>query len=109
MALSVFRRALPRMGSRSAPTGYRVPVAHVLLCSGFIAAGLAAVLRPAGVAKAMIDARVSSIRRTSLLNQHRVDREVRVFDNPSSLALQVWIVRGIGTAMVVGGVIGIVS
>jgi hypothetical protein len=57
----------------------------------------------------MIDVRVSSTRRASLLNQRRVDRAVRAFDNPSSLALQVWVVRGLGTMMAVGGVIGLFS
>jgi hypothetical protein len=80
-----------------------------LLCSAFVAAGLAIVVRPSGVAKAIIDVRVASTRRASLLNQPRVDREVRAFDNPRSLALQVWIVRGYGTMMVGGGVIGLFS
>jgi hypothetical protein len=57
----------------------------------------------------MIDVRVSSTRRASLLNQRRVDRDVRAFDNPSSLALQGWVVRGLGTMLAVGGVIGLFS
>jgi hypothetical protein len=81
------------------------------LVGGVVAlvAGLAIVASARSLAGALLNGRTTALRRNSLLNQERVDREIRSFDNPQSLVVEIWLVRGFGLFCMVGGLWALVS
>ncbi|MCW2993306.1 MAG: hypothetical protein JWQ18_801 [Conexibacter sp.] len=60
------------------------------------------------VARGVIDARATAVRRGSLLNEGRVDREVEAIDNPRAERLELGLVAAVGVLLVVGAVIAAV-
>jgi hypothetical protein len=53
--------------------------------------------------------RADAVRSGSLLNAERAERQVESFDNPRSLALEVWALRATGVVLVAGGLVPLIA